>query len=74
MTARASGYRAAVEPRTIGIEEELLLIDPATRQVSPRSQRVLKQATDHRSATSEEDLDKELFRHQLETRTAPTAT
>ena len=73
MTARASGYRAAVEPRTIGIEEELLLIDPATRQVSPRSQRVLKQATDHRSATSEEDLDKELFRHQLETRTPPAA-
>lgn len=76
ITPSASGYLAAVEPRTIGIEEELLLVDPATRHVSPRSQRVLQQATHRRSHSpdrSEEDLDKELFRHQLETRTAPAA-
>ncbi|KAA1424044.1 carboxylate-amine ligase [Nocardioides antri] len=61
-----------MEPRTIGVEEELLLVDPATGKVSPRSQRVLKRPTGH-PVSSEEDLDKELFRHQLETRTPPAA-
>ncbi|GAB3783840.1 carboxylate-amine ligase [Nocardioides ungokensis] len=62
-------------PRTVGVEEELLLVDPATRQASPSSGALL--AAHHRThglrpvrATS---LDKELFQHQLETRTEPTA-
>ena len=62
-----------MKPRTIGVEEELLLVDPATRQVAPRSQEVLRQALDHRSPGTDDDLDKELFRHQIETRTPPTA-
>jgi glutamate---cysteine ligase / carboxylate-amine ligase len=65
------GYLAAVEPRTVGIEEELFLIDPTTRQLSPRSQQVLSGAAPHPSTDPGEELDKELFRHQLETRTAP---
>jgi carboxylate-amine ligase len=68
-----TGYLALVKPRTIGIEEEFLLVDPATRLVSPRSQSVLRHAHGGRLAMSEEDLDKELFRHQLESRTPPDA-
>jgi carboxylate-amine ligase len=63
--------------RTLGIEEELLLLDPATRRVVPRAPHVLKEFREHgrgreqaRAATDE--LDQELFRHQLETRTDPT--
>lgn len=72
LRSRREGYLVAVKPRTIGIEEEFLLVDPATRKVSPRSQRVLQRTPDARHP-SEEDLDKELFRHQLETRTPPDA-
>lgn len=58
--------------RTVGIEEELLVIDPVTRAASPRSQQVLKYAAEHGIGTPGQ-LDHELFRHQLETRTQPTA-
>lgn len=65
------GYFDDVEPRTIGIEEELLLVDPATRQLTPRSQDVLRLATVDPAAAADESLDKEFFRHQIETRTTP---
>jgi carboxylate-amine ligase len=61
-----------VDQRTVGVEEELFLVDPATRQSSPRSPEVLKFAAEHETAP--EDLDRELFRHQVETRTPPTAS
>ena len=62
----------------MGIEEELLLVDPETRGISSRAHEVLKEFREHgagrgagpRPATDE--LDHELFRHQLETRTDPT--
>ncbi len=60
-----------MQPRTVGIEEELFLVDPATRQVAPRSQAVLNRAVPDPALGPDEDLDKELFRHQLETRTSP---
>ncbi len=68
-----------MNPRTVGIEEELLLVDPATRKVSPRSPSVLSKVhgtpgNGHGAAGDPdegEDLDKELYRHQLETRTSP---
>jgi carboxylate-amine ligase len=60
-----------VQPRTVGIEEELFLIDPVTRQVAPRSQTVLNRVVPDPSLGPDEDLAKELFRHQLETRTTP---
>lgn len=63
--------------RQVGLEEELLLLDPRTREVAPAAQRVLKEFREHgrgrapaRPATDE--VDHELFRHQLETRTDPT--
>jgi carboxylate-amine ligase len=67
-------------PRTVGVEEELLLVDPQTRAPSPRSPQVLKRFREHGSGresrlpgtrTSTDELDQELFRHQLETRTDP---
>ncbi len=63
--------------RTIGIEEELLLVDPETRQMSPRAQQVIKEFREHagpaRASVATDELDHELFRHQLEVRTDPTA-
>lgn len=63
-------------PRTVGVEEELLLVDPASRRVTSRAPEVLKGFREHgrgrlRSVATDE-LDQELFRHQLETRTDPT--
>ncbi|GAA4825503.1 glutamate--cysteine ligase [Nocardioides caeni] len=56
--------------RTVGVEEELILVDPLTRRASPRSQQVLKYAAESGLA-GHDVLDHELFRHQLETRTPP---
>ncbi|MEP9365458.1 glutamate--cysteine ligase [Nocardioides sp. CN2-186] len=63
--------------RSLGIEEELLLVDPASRAAVPEAARVLKEFHDHGrghhgSSPATEELDHELFRHQLETRTDPT--
>lgn len=60
--------------RTVGVEEELLLVDPETRQIGSRSAQVIKEFREHgagRSGGAVDDLDRELFRHQVETRTAP---
>lgn len=57
--------------RTVGVEEELLVIDPETRTGSPRSQQVLKHWAEHHASPGDEPLDHELFRHQIETRTPP---
>ena len=63
--------------RTIGVEEELLLIDPETRQMSPRAQQVIREFRENagraRAALATDELDHELFQHQLEVRTDPTA-
>ena len=59
--------------RTVGVEEELFLIDPATRRARPSSGEVL--AEHHRrrvtQPTSRSHLGTELFQHQLEARTEP---
>lgn len=61
--------------RTVGMEEELLLVDPSTRQTGSRSPQVLKQFREHGPgrdpAVADDDLDREIFRHQVETRTSP---
>ncbi|HEX5089702.1 MAG TPA: glutamate--cysteine ligase [Nocardioides sp.] len=57
-----------MEPRTVGVEEELLVVDPATRAVTPRAREVLQA---HAARHDDEELDQELFRHQLEIRTEP---
>ena len=61
--------------RTVGVEEELLLVDPVTRRASSRSGEVL--AAHHRAhgvrpVQPSHGLDKELYQHQIETRTGPT--
>lgn len=65
-------------PRTLGIEEELLLVDPQTRRITAGSAQVLKSFREHgrgrHASVATDELDQELFRHQLETRTDPTAS
>lgn len=63
-----------MDTRTVGVEEELLVVDPRTRSVVSRAADVLQAHDAHDVALpgSDDDLDQELFRHQLETRTAPT--
>lgn len=50
--------------RTVGVEEELLLVDTRTRLVVPRARAVLHHV-------ERDDMEKELFRHQLELQTTP---
>lgn len=62
--------------RTVGLEEELLLFDPDSREVVPAAPRVLKAFREHGTGrtppeAAADDVDPELFRHQLETRTDP---
>lgn len=62
-------------PRTVGIEEELLVVDPATRLAVPRAAQVRKAHEEQRGdgpRDAADDLDQELFRHQVETRTDPS--
>jgi len=65
-----------MDVRTVGVEEELLLVDTATRAVSARSVEVLKLNREHLSGrhphVASDELDQELFLHQIETRTDPT--
>ncbi|GAA4097121.1 glutamate--cysteine ligase [Nocardioides kongjuensis] len=59
-----------MERRTVGVEEELLLVDPETRATTPRAEQALRYAAEH-APESADELDHELFAHQLETRTPP---
>ena len=64
----AAGYDRAMV-RTVGVEEELVLLDRSTRAVVAAAPRVLKAFREH--GPDAEGPDQELFRHQLETRTEP---
>ena len=66
--------------RTVGVEEELLLIDPDSRRTVPRSHQVLKEFHEHgagrelarsTSPRADETFEQELFRHQVELQTEP---
>jgi glutamate---cysteine ligase / carboxylate-amine ligase len=65
-----------VETRTVGVEEELLVVDPATRSVTARAREVVRENTERGPGSdpqrASDSLDKELFRHQLEIRSDPT--
>ncbi|MEV7397366.1 glutamate--cysteine ligase [Aeromicrobium sp. NPDC092404] len=52
--------------RQVGVEEEMFLIDPRTRQLAPVSDDVV-----HSSREAEEGLDQELFLQQIETASRP---
>ena len=56
------------QSRTVGVEEELFLVDPETRLPSASSPRVLKHAAEHEPEAQPDDLDREFFEHQLEKR------
>jgi glutamate---cysteine ligase / carboxylate-amine ligase len=51
--------------RTVGIEEELMLVDPGTGQLAARSRSAV------RASEAEEEVEEELFLQQIETSTAP---
>jgi len=60
--------------RSVGVEEELLLVDPRTGHAIPRSGEVLAEHHRHhgvRPVQASHGLDKELFQHQVEIRTDP---
>jgi glutamate---cysteine ligase / carboxylate-amine ligase len=64
-----------MDTRTVGVEEELLVVDPATRSVTSRARDVVKgndELQRNGPLRVSDELDKELFRHQLEIRTDPT--
>lgn len=67
------GTSPRVDTRTLGIEEELLVVDPASRTATSQAGVVLRE---HRARDGEDGepspLDPELFRHQLETRSDPS--
>lgn len=54
--------------REVGVEEELLLLDPGTGQARQAAPAVLA------TAPGDEPLDMELLRHQVETASAPSAS
>lgn len=63
--------------RTVGVEEELLLVDPEHRTVSERSGAVLRghaRSTAEAPRSASDELEHELFLHQLETRTDPSTS
>ena len=53
------------QPRSMGVEEEFVLIDPDTRQVTSRSDRA------EAANESGEEVALELFQHQVESSTPP---
>src|SRR4051812_16387322 len=64
--------------RMLGIEEELLLVDPGSGRSVAGAPRVLKEHRERGrgrggAGRASDDLEQELFRHQVETRTDPTA-
>jgi carboxylate-amine ligase len=63
--------RSVAQSRTVGVEEELFLVDAETRLPSASAPRVLKHAAEHEPEAQPDDLDHEFFEHQLETRTPP---
>jgi len=58
--------------RSVGLEEELLLVDPATGQVSSAAPRVLDGQAD--PARGDLPVEMELFRHQVETASSPSVS
>ncbi len=58
--------------RAVGIEEELLLLDPTTGQARPASPGVLQ--AQNAQEGPEAPLEMELFRHQVETASAPAVS
>jgi gamma-glutamyl:cysteine ligase YbdK (ATP-grasp superfamily) len=61
-----------VKPRSVGVEEELLLVEPGTGRPSAVAASVLRAAEQH--PAEQEVLEYELQQEQLETNTEPRRT
>jgi carboxylate-amine ligase len=59
---------SSLSPRTVGVEEELMLVDPETSHLTAVSQRAV------RANVHDAEVEQELFLHQIETSTEPCAT
>ena len=57
--------------RSVGIEEEMFLVDPRTAQLLPVSQQAVH-ADEQRPDSDEEDVQQELYLQQIEANTEPT--
>src|SRR4051795_9014635 len=68
MAGTQPGEDAAMSQRTMGVEEELMLVDPDTGHLRSVSQRAVL-AND-----AEAEVEQELFRQQIETSTPPCTT
>jgi len=60
----------------VGVEEELLVVDPATRSVTARANVLIRENAERSRGSAprqaSDELDEELFRHQLEIRSDPS--
>src|SRR4051794_33859519 len=63
-----SGDDALMSPRTVGVEEELMLVDPETCLLIAVSERAV------RANQADAEVEHELFLHQIETSTTPCTT
>ncbi len=62
-----------MDVRTVGIEEEFLLVDPETGRLVEGAEAVLRNVREHDPSEAELDVvDRELLRHMLEIRTQPS--
>lgn len=70
------GEVGGVGIRTLGVEEELMLVDPLSGRLSQRAARVLRGLDAHRDtiARGDEQIEPELFQSQIETNSSPAAT
>jgi carboxylate-amine ligase len=63
--------------RKVGVEEELLLVDPETRELANAAGAVLHEHRSHQhdvpASSAPEDLEGELLRHMVETHTDPSS-
>src|SRR6201986_4330463 len=69
MSRLPSGERAAMPPRTIGVEEELMLVDPGTGFLTAVPEPAVRAKEEAPTAGGQE-----LFLQQLETATSPCET
>ena len=64
------GHDRAVDTRKVGVEEELMLVDPATGRLTAVASRALR--AHEQDGRDDAPLEAELFLQQIESQTPPT--